>query len=99
MRLQKVEPNSLEYEELNRFSNWILEIEYGQTVNNDANNKDKDEDTSIIEIPRDLLLYTTENKIEKLVDFVFPYFKKNTMTQTTSKKELLYQLQMIQLTK
>ena len=64
-------------------------------VNNDANNKDKDEDTSIIEIPRDLLLYTTENKIEKLVDFVFPYFKKNTMTQTTSKKELFYQLQMI----
>ena len=95
MRLQKVEPNSLEYEELNRFSNWILEIEYGQTVNNDANNKDKDEDTSIIEIPRDLLLYTTENKFEKLVDFVFPDFKKNTMTQTTSKKELFYQLQMI----
>ena len=95
MRLQKVEPNSLEYEELNRFSNWILEIGYGQTVNNDANNKDKDEDTSIIEIPRDLLLYTTENKFEKLVDFVFPDFKKNTMTQTTSKKELFYQLQMI----
>ena len=90
-----MEPNSLEYEELNRFSNWILEIEYGQMVNNDANNKDKDEDTSIIEIPRDLLLYTTENKFEKLVDFVFPDFNKNTMTQTTSKKELFYQLQMI----
>ena len=90
-----MEPNSLEYEELNRFSNWILEIGYGQTVNNDASNKDKDEDTSIIEIPRDLLLYTTENKIEKLVGFVFPNFKKNTMTQTTSKKELFYQLQMI----
>jgi hypothetical protein len=29
MRLQSVQPISLNYEELNRFSNWILDIGYG----------------------------------------------------------------------
>jgi hypothetical protein len=75
MRLQNVEPNSYEYEELERFSNWILDIGYGQTKNNDAHNEENDKDSSVVEIPEDLLLCTTGNKIDGLVRFVFPDFE------------------------
>jgi hypothetical protein len=75
MRLQKVQPNSFEYEELDRFSNWILDIGYGRTKNNDAHDEENDKDSSVVEIPEDLLLCTTGNKIDGLVRFVFPDFE------------------------
>jgi hypothetical protein len=74
MRLQKVQTNSFEYEQLDRFSNWILEIGYGQTKYNGTHDQNNDKDSCIVEIPEDLLLYTTGNKIDSLVHFVFPDF-------------------------
>jgi hypothetical protein len=67
MRLQKVKPNNFEYEQLDRFSNWILDIGYGRTKCNDGHDEKNDKDNSIVEIPEDLLLNTTGNKIDRLV--------------------------------
>jgi hypothetical protein len=75
MRLHRIRSSSSEYKELESFNNWILQIGYGCTKNSNKDYEDRDHDTSIVEIPKDLLLYTTESKIEALVNFTFPDFK------------------------
>jgi hypothetical protein len=63
--------------ELADFNNWILAIGNG-TINHVCNNdKNQDPNSMFVEIPADLLICTTENKIKILVDFVYPDFQTN----------------------
>jgi len=69
--------NTYEYKELNDFNNWILSIGNGNAQNNSMSNEDDDPDYHIVEIPDDLLVKSTDNKIKALVDTTFPDFKSN----------------------
>jgi len=77
MRLKKIAINTYEYKELNDFNNWILSIGNGNAQNNSVSNEDDDPDYHIVEIPDDLLVKSTDNKIKALVDTTFPDFKSN----------------------
>ena len=50
------------------FNNWILDI--GNGIHN--NNDNKTSDTTLINIPKELLIQTTGNKIEALVACTYP---------------------------
>jgi ATP-dependent DNA helicase PIF1 len=77
MRLQKIKSNSLEYKELSDFNGWILRIGNGSEKVNKISETKEDPDSNIVEIPPDLLLYTTGNKIKALVDSTYPDFLSN----------------------
>jgi len=62
MCLQRIESSNSEYEELESFSNWILQIGYGCTKNSNTENENIDDDTSIVEIPT--IYYCTQQKIK-----------------------------------
>lgn len=68
MRLQKVNPSSPEYEELESFNNWILSIGNGTIIG--ETNIATDSDSTLIEIPKELLIQTSNNKIQALVDYI-----------------------------
>lgn len=58
MRLQKMDPQSLEYKELKSFNDWILAIGNG-TIKHQSNiNDDLDQDSIIVQVPEDLLIHT-----------------------------------------
>ncbi|KAJ1283306.1 hypothetical protein BS78_03G118400 [Paspalum vaginatum] len=75
MRLSKLRSNTLEHNELNDFNKWILSIRNG-TIKSDTitNDTDEYEDCNIVEIPTDLLITTTGNKIQALVETTFLEF-------------------------
>jgi len=68
MRLQKVNPSTPEYEELESFNNWILSIGNGTIIG--ETNIATDSDSTLIEIPKELLIQTSNNKIQALVDYI-----------------------------
>lgn len=74
MRLQKVNPSSPEYEELESFNNWILSIGNGTIIG--ETNIATDSDSTLIEIPKELLIQTSNNKIQALVDSTYPDFQR-----------------------
>jgi hypothetical protein len=74
MRLKKINDNVVEYKELSDFNNWILEIGNGTLQQNSIFEVDQDADTTTVEIPHDLLIYTTGSKIKALVDCTYPDF-------------------------
>jgi len=77
MRLQKIKSSSVEYNELSDFNDWILRIGNGSEKINNISETKEDPDSNIVEIPQDLLLYTTGNKIKALVDSTYPDFLNN----------------------
>lgn len=77
MRLQKLNPKSSEFRELNEFSNWILSIGNGIAKAISNNDENLDTDNNTVEIPNELLIYTTDNKIKALVESTYSDFKKN----------------------
>jgi len=77
MRLQKIKSSSVEYNELSDFNDWILRIGNGSEKINNISETKEDPDSNIVEIPQDLLLYTTGNKIKVLVDSTYPDFLNN----------------------
>ena len=74
MHLQKVNPSSLEYEELESFNNWILSTGNGTIIG--ETNIATDSDSTLIEIPKELLIQTSNNKIQALVDSTYPDFQR-----------------------
>jgi len=74
MRLQKLESQSPEYKQLNDFNNWILQIGNGTIKHVYPIDNDSDVDSITVEVPKDLLIDTADNKIKVLVDFVYPDF-------------------------
>jgi len=70
-----MEPHSLEYRELNDFNNWILEIGNETITHGYSTDEDSDPDSIIVEVPSDLLINTTGNKIEALIQCTYPDFK------------------------
>ena len=75
MRLRKIEPTSTEYIEQNNFNNWILGIGNGTIKKTFNIDNDPDSDSIVVQIPEDLLIHTTGNKIDALVQFTYPDFK------------------------
>jgi len=74
MRLQKLESQSPEYKQLNDFNNWILQIGNGTIKHVYPIDNDSDVDSITVEVPKDLLIDTADNKIKVLVDFVYSDF-------------------------
>ena len=74
MRLQKVNPSTPQYEELESFNNWILSIGNGTIIG--ETNIATDSDSTLIEIPKELLIQTSNNKIQALVDCTYPDFQR-----------------------
>jgi hypothetical protein len=67
MRLQKMETHSLQYRDLNDFNNWILSIGSVTITHGYSIDENLDPDSIIVELPEDLLINTTGNKIEALM--------------------------------
>jgi hypothetical protein len=62
-----METHSLEYRDLNDFYSWILSIGSGTITHGYSIDKNSDPDSIIVELPEDLLINTTGNKIEALM--------------------------------
>ena len=77
MRLKKLDANKSEYKELNDFNQWILSIGNGDTESNTTSNTNDLSDSITVQIPDDLLIKQSDNKIEALVNSTFPDFKSN----------------------
>jgi len=77
MRLKKIKNNSLEYKELSEFNDWILRIGNGSEKINMIPETKEDNDSNIVQIPQDLLLSTTGNKIQALIECTYPDFLSN----------------------
>jgi len=77
MRLKRLHINSSEYKELEDFNNWILSIGNGNCQTTTLSENDNDTDCHLVQIPDDLLVKTTGNKIEALVHATFPDFIPN----------------------
>jgi ATP-dependent DNA helicase PIF1 len=75
MRLQKMETHSLQYRDLNDFNNWILSIGSGTITHGYSIDENLDPDSIIVELPEDLLINTTGNKIEALIQCTYPDLK------------------------
>ena len=67
MWLQKLKPETPEFRELNQFNNWILSIGNGTTKAILDNDENLDTDNTTVEIPKKLLIYTTDDKIKALI--------------------------------
>jgi ATP-dependent DNA helicase PIF1 len=74
MRLKRINKNSTEYKELESFSDWMLSI--GNGTIKEASHIDNDSDSVLIQIPEELLIQTTGDKIKALVDSTYPDFEK-----------------------
>jgi hypothetical protein len=74
MRLQKLDPQTKEFQELNEFSDWILSIGNGTAKSALNNENSLDTDNVLVEIPKDLLIFTSGNKIKALVESTYPDF-------------------------
>ncbi|PUZ64674.1 hypothetical protein GQ55_3G161600 [Panicum hallii var. hallii] len=73
MRLKNLQTNTFEYNETLDFNNWILSI--GNGTNGVTNDIDEDSDCKIVEIPSDLLITTTDNKMKVLVKSTYPHLQ------------------------
>jgi hypothetical protein len=62
---------------LSDFNDWILQIGNGSKKINIISEIEECPDTNIIEIPQDLLLTTTGNKMQALVESTYPNFLSN----------------------
>jgi ATP-dependent DNA helicase PIF1 len=73
MCLKKLQTNTFEYSETLDFNDWILSI--GNGTNGVTNDIDEDSDCKIVEIPSDLLITTTDNKMKVLVESTYPHLQ------------------------
>ncbi|PWZ44009.1 ATP-dependent DNA helicase PIF1 [Zea mays] len=90
MRLRQSNISNEEYEDLLSFNNWILAI--GNGLYNSSDNFSSD--STLIEIPKEFLIETTEDKVQALVQFTYPdlqtkyndpdYIKKRAILATTN---------------
>lgn len=74
MRLKQYDIHSREYQELDSFNKWIIDIGNGNITYQSKDNAEEDQDTTTVQIPDDLLLTTTGNKIQALVQYIYPDF-------------------------
>ena len=72
MRLKKLDPYDDEYKDLQSFNDWILSI--GNGTIKEPSEIDDNSDSMTVQIPKEILIETTGNKIEALVDYVYPDF-------------------------
>ena len=72
MRLKKLDPYDDEYKDLQSFNDWILSI--GNGTIKEPSEIDDNSDSMTVQIPKEILIQTTGNKIEALVDYVYPDF-------------------------
>jgi len=77
MRLRRLHINSSEYKEIQDFNNWILSIGNGNCQTTTLSVNDDNTDCHLVQIPDDLLVKTTGNKIEALVHATFPDLLSN----------------------
>ena len=77
MRLKQYDIHSTEYQELDSFNKWIIDIGNGNITYQSKDNAEEDQDTTTVQIPEDLLLTTTGNKIEALVEHIYLDFQQN----------------------
>jgi len=94
MRLKKGKLTTDEYKELESFNNWILSIGNGKCISTDKKEIENNNDTITIEIPKEFLIHATGNKIEALVQSIYPellqkyndpeYIKNRTILATTN---------------
>ncbi|PWZ26138.1 hypothetical protein Zm00014a_009626 [Zea mays] len=84
MRLRQSNISNEEYEDLLSFNNWILAI--GNGVYNNSDNFSSD--STLIEIPKEFLIETTEDKIQALVQFTYPDLQTKYNDPDYIKKEL-----------
>lgn len=75
MRLKKLQCTDSENNESIDFNNWILNVGNGSSSISETDIDDDDEDCTIVEIPSDLLITTTDNKIKSLVQSTYPCFE------------------------
>src|SRR5438105_2089438 len=71
--IKKYDPSATEYKELEYFNTWILSIGNGHSTSD--NYVKSNSDSITVEIPRELLIQTTESKIEALVRCTYPEFE------------------------
>lgn len=81
MRLKDPSLDSSAQLELQKFSDWILAIGDGKVP---PIPRDKESDPNLIEIPRDILIHTDDDKIKVIVESVY----ENLSTMYTNKKYL-----------
>jgi hypothetical protein len=74
---KNINNDTLEYKELSNFNDWILRIGNRFENINIMSEIEECVDNTIIEIPQDLLLTTTGNKMQALVESTYPYFLNN----------------------
>ena len=77
MRLRKLHPNDPQYIDLQNFNNWILSVGNGAISETHNNSAEDYIDIKTIKIPAEMLIQTTGNKIQALVEFAYPDFKEN----------------------
>jgi hypothetical protein len=75
MRLKQINQSSAEYKELESFNDWMLSI--GDGTIKGTSDTDKASDSVLIEIPEELLVQTTGDKIKALVESTYPDFQEN----------------------
>jgi hypothetical protein len=74
---KNINNDTLEYKELSNFNDWILRIGNRFENINIMSEIEECVDNTIIEIPQDLLLTTTGNKMQALVESTYPDFLNN----------------------
>ncbi|KAJ1259806.1 hypothetical protein BS78_10G184200 [Paspalum vaginatum] len=77
MRLKRMQPGTSEYKKINKFNDWILTIGNRTIKHEMVQDVDEDPDCSIVDIPDDLLINTSHNKIKALVEATYPDFQSN----------------------
>ena len=75
MRLKRINQSSAEYKELESFNDWMLSI--GNGTIKETSDTDNASDCVLIEIPEELLVPTTGDKIKALVESTYPDFQEN----------------------
>jgi hypothetical protein len=75
MRLKRINQSSAEYKELESFNDWMLSI--GNGTIKETSDTDNASDSMLIEIPEELLVQTTGDKIKALVESTYPDFQEN----------------------
>ena len=84
MRLRQSNISNEEYEDLLSFNNWILAI--GNGLYNSSDNFSSD--STLIEIPKEFLIETIEDKVQALVQFTYPDLQTKYNDPDYIKKEL-----------
>ncbi|XP_070666782.1 uncharacterized protein [Malus domestica] len=77
MRLLRNDISIDEKQKIKDFANWILKVGDGEIDNIDALNDSNDIDTSVIEIPKDLIIHSSTNPIAAISCATFPNFENS----------------------